>query len=84
MLAWKRSLTKGIKILSIVNHLVLKGKVEAELGMAQARAAMFDGDLEAGIAYTGAGAGLISEVLSVEEVFREILEGSQSLARSLV
>ena len=57
---------------------------EAELGMAQARAAMFDGDLEAGIAYTGAGAGLISEVLSVEEVFREILEGSHSLSRSLV
>ena len=57
---------------------------EAELGMAQARAAMFDGDLEAGIAYTGAGAGLISEVLSVDEVFREILEGSHSLSRSLV
>ena len=57
---------------------------EAELGMAQTRAAMFDGDLEAGIAYTGAGAGLISEVLSVEEVFREILDGSHSLTRSLV
>ena len=57
---------------------------ETELGMAQTRAAMFDGDLEAGIAYTGAGAGLISEVLSVEEVFREILEGSHSLTRSLV
>lgn len=57
---------------------------EAELGMAQVRAAMFDGDLEAGVAYTGAGAGLISEVLSVEEVFREILDGSHSLARSLV
>ena len=57
---------------------------EAELGMAHARAAMMDGDLEAGIAYTGAGAGLISEVLSVEEVFQEILEGGQSLTRSLV
>ena len=57
---------------------------EAELGMAQTRAAMFDGDLEAGIAYTGAGAGLISEVLSVDEVFQEILEGGHSLSRSLV
>ena len=57
---------------------------EAELGMAHARAAMMDGDLDAGIAYTGAGAGLISEVLSVEEVFQEILEGGQSLTRSLV
>jgi enoyl-[acyl-carrier protein] reductase II len=57
---------------------------EAELGMAQARAAMVDGDLEAGIAYTGAGAGLISEVLSVDEIFRELLDGSHSLARSLV
>jgi enoyl-[acyl-carrier protein] reductase II len=56
---------------------------EAELGMAQARAAMVDGDLEAGIAYTGAGAGLISEILSVDEVFKELLDGAQTLARSL-
>ncbi len=56
---------------------------EAELGMAQARAAMVDGDLEAGVAYTGAGAGLISEVTNVKEVFRELLEGSQALTRRL-
>jgi len=56
---------------------------EAELGMGQARAAMVDGDLEAGIAYTGAGAGLISEILSVEEVFKELLVGGQALARAL-
>ena len=56
---------------------------EAELGMGQARVAMMDGDLEAGIAYTGAGAGLISEILSVEEVFKELLEGGQTLARTL-
>ena len=41
------------------------------------------GDLDAGIAYTGAGAGLISEILSVEEVFKELLEGGQTLARTL-
>ena len=57
---------------------------EAELGMAHARAAMIDGDLEGGIAYTGAGVGLISEVMSVEEVFQEILEGGQILTKSLV
>lgn len=56
---------------------------EAELGMAKARAAMVDGDLEAGIAYTGAGAGLISEILTVDEVFKELLEGGQSLAKAL-
>ena len=56
---------------------------EAELGMAQARAAMMDGDLDTGIAYTGAGAGLISEILSVDEVFQELLEGGQSLSRAL-
>ena len=56
---------------------------EAELGISRARAAMVDGDLEAGIAYTGAGAGLISEILSVEEVFQQLLDGGQSLARAL-
>ncbi len=56
---------------------------EAELGMGQARSAMLDGNLEESIAYTGAGAGLISERLSVDEVFQELLGGGQSLARSL-
>jgi hypothetical protein len=44
---------------------------------------MVDGDLDAGVAYTGAGAGLISEVTSVKDVFRELLEGSQALTRRL-
>ena len=57
---------------------------EAEFGIAKARAAMVDGDLEAGIAYTGAGAGMISEILTVDEVFKELLEGGQSLAKALV
>ena len=56
---------------------------EAELGANQARAAMMDGDLDSGVAYTGAGAGLISEILSVEEVFKELQDGSQSLSRTL-
>ncbi len=57
---------------------------EAELGMEHARAAMMDGDLNASIAYTGAGAGLISEILTVQEVFKELVDGGQSLTRSLV
>ena len=57
---------------------------ETELGMARARPAMMDGDLDAGIAYTGAGAGLISEILTVQEVFKELVDGGQSLTRSLV
>ena len=56
---------------------------EAELGMARARTAMIDGDLEAGIAYTGAAAGLISEVVSVADVFKELIEGTQALAKQL-
>ena len=57
---------------------------ETELGMAQVRVAMMDGDLNAGIAYTGAGAGLISEILTVPEIFKEVVDGAQSLTRSLV
>ena len=56
---------------------------EQELGMAKARAAMMDGDLEAGIGYTGAGAGLISGVLSVDQVMKELVDGSQALAKRL-
>jgi len=44
---------------------------------------MIDGDLEAGIAYTGAAAGLISEVISVADVFKELIEGTQALAKQL-
>jgi NAD(P)H-dependent flavin oxidoreductase YrpB (nitropropane dioxygenase family) len=56
---------------------------EEELGATRARAAMLDGDLEEGIAYCGAGAGLISEILSVREVFRELIEGSDAVLEKL-
>ena len=56
---------------------------EQELGMAKARAAMMDGDLEGGLGYTGAGAGLISEILSVQEVVKELVDGTQALAKRL-
>jgi NAD(P)H-dependent flavin oxidoreductase YrpB (nitropropane dioxygenase family) len=56
---------------------------EEELGADRARAAMLEGDLEQGIAYCGASAGLISEILSVREVFRELIEGSEALLAEL-
>ena len=56
---------------------------EHELGMAVARAAMLDGNLEDGIAYTGAGTGLISEIVNVAAVFKELVDGGQALAKQL-
>jgi enoyl-[acyl-carrier protein] reductase II len=57
---------------------------EEELGAVQARAAMLDGDLEGGIAYCGASAGLISDVLSVRQVFTELVEGMDERIRDLL
>ena len=51
--------------------------------MAKARAAMMDGDLEEGIGYTGAGAGIISEILTVQEVVKELVDGTQALVKRL-
>ena len=56
---------------------------EAELGMAVARSAMLEGNLEEGIAYTGAGTGLISEIVTVAEVFKDLVDGVQALAKQL-
>ncbi len=56
---------------------------EQELGIDRTRAAFLDGDFESGIAYTGAGAGLISEIITVQEVFKDLVDGSHSLARKL-
>ena len=57
---------------------------EQELGIERTRAAFLEGDFDSGIAYTGAGAGLISEILTVQEVFKDLVDGSHSLARKLV
>jgi len=57
---------------------------EQDLGFERTRAAFLDGDFDSGIAYTGAGAGLISEILTVQEVFKDLVDGSHSLARKLV
>ena len=55
---------------------------ESELGPAQVRAALLEGD-PAGIAYCGAGVGLVSEILSAEEVIRGLIEGVQGIIASL-
>jgi NAD(P)H-dependent flavin oxidoreductase YrpB (nitropropane dioxygenase family) len=56
---------------------------EVELGPAKVRAAMLEGDLDVAVGYCGAGAGLISDVLSVHDVFDELVEGGQSLIKGL-
>jgi enoyl-[acyl-carrier protein] reductase II len=56
---------------------------EKELGIDRTRAAFLDGDFESAIAYTGAGTGLISEIITVQEVFKDLVDGSHSLARKL-
>ena len=50
----------------------------------KAAARVIDGDFDSGVAYTGAGTGLISEILTVQEVFKDLVDGSHSLARKLV
>ena len=57
---------------------------EQELGIDRTRAAFIDGDFDAGVAYTGAGTGLSSEILTVAEVCKDLVDGSHSLARKLV
>ncbi|NQW23422.1 MAG: nitronate monooxygenase [SAR202 cluster bacterium] len=57
---------------------------DQQLGIDRTRAAFLDGDFDAGVAYMGAGAGLISEILTVPEVFKELIDGRLSLARKLV
>jgi enoyl-[acyl-carrier protein] reductase II len=56
---------------------------EVHLGPAVARQTMLEGNLEAAIGYAGAGAGLISEILSVADVFKELTEGSDALLKRL-
>ena len=55
---------------------------ESELGPAQVRAALLEGD-PAGIAYCGAGVGLLSEILSAEEVIRGLVKGVEDIIASL-
>ena len=48
---------------------------DSELGPDQSRAVMLEGNLDGGVAYCGAGAGLLSEILPAEEVVRSLVDG---------
>ena len=55
---------------------------ESELGPAQVRAALLDGDL-GGVAYCGAGVGLVTEILGAEEIVRGLVDGAQAILAGL-
>ena len=59
------------------------GRWEAELWASQIRTSLLEGDLNSSIAYCGAGVGLVSEILSVQEVVQGLLQDSQSILASL-
>ena len=52
---------------------------ESELGPPQTRAALLDGDLASGVAYCGAGVGLISDIMDAEEVVKSLIAGAQEI-----
>ena len=56
---------------------------ESELGPAQVRAALLEGDLDSSVAYCGAGVGLVSEILGAEEVVRGLVEGVDAIISDL-
>ena len=58
------------------------GQWEADLGTDQVRAAIIEGDLS-GIAYCGAGVGLLSELLGAAEVVQSLVEGADAIKASL-
>ena len=55
---------------------------EAELGPAQVRAALLEGDLS-GISYCGAGVGLVSEILPAAEVVQGLVDGVEAVVARL-
>ena len=55
------------------------GYWDSELGPGQVRTAFLEGDLNEGVAYCGAGVGLVSEVLSAGEVVKGLVEGAASI-----
>ena len=59
------------------------GYWDSELGPAQVRAALLEGDLNASAAYCGAGVGLVSELMSAGDVVRGLVEGAESIIGGL-
>ena len=60
-----------------------RGHWESELGPAQVRLALLEGDLKSGVAYCGAGVGLVSEIVGAAEVVRGLVEGADSILAKL-
>ena len=58
------------------------GHWESELGPAQVRAALLEGD-PSSIAYCGAGVGLVSEISEAAEIVRGIVKGAQVIIANL-
>ena len=59
------------------------GYWDSELGPAQVRTALLEGDLNESTAYCGAGVGLVSEVMTAGEVVNSLVEGAKSVIRAL-
>lgn len=56
---------------------------DSELGPAQVRAALLEGDVNSSVAYCGAGVGLVSEILGAEEVVRSLVRGADAIIAGL-
>ena len=56
---------------------------DSELGPAQVRSALLEGDLSTGISYCGAGVGLVSEILEAQEVIRSLVDGADAIMAKL-
>ena len=56
---------------------------ETELGPAQVRSALLEGDVDSSVAYCGAGVGLVSEILGAAEVVRSLIEGADAIIATM-
>ncbi len=56
---------------------------EEELGLRHIRDPLLDGDVGTGVAYCGAGVGLVSEILGAAEVVQSLVDGAKSMLLNL-
>ena len=71
------------KLLELEQSGATPEKLKKFLGHAASRTGGLEGDLENGEAYCGASAGLIKEILPVEEVMRQLINGYCSVVENL-
>ena len=84
---------KATRLLRTDRALQLRGSTPAEadaaeqwesnLGLDQARATLLEGDLESGVAYCGAGVGLVSDIMLAAEVVRSLVDEVDHILKSL-